>query len=198
MDQDLEQLLQSKTEEMAKSLEAEVNQIIEEGQRDIDQINKEYKDANAIEITTKAKLEVEWRTTSIKFDIPKIRKRREDVSFYVPELHTDLEEIKFKGPATRMVEKCVTKVPKVIKVFPKPKVEMVCLNVMVPEVYMKDVSIKLDMPKLRKKRIAIKFDIPEVHMERIEIKTKVPKIRVTDVETKMEEKKERSNIYQHA
>ncbi|SHN24925.1 hypothetical protein [Chitinophaga sp. CF418] len=176
---------------MTKNFEAKVNQILDDGQGEIDQINEDIEDPSTVETAVKVKFDIEWGMTSIKFDVPKLRKRREDVSFDVPELHTDLEEIKFKVPATRMVEKCVTKAPKVIKVFPKPKIEMVCINVSIPEVYMKDVSIKLDMPKIRKRRIAVKFNIPEVHMDRIEIKTKVPKIHVKNVNAEIEEKKRR-------
>lgn len=190
MAQELDELLKTKSEELSKIFEAKVNEIVEDGQREIDQINEEYEDPNAAEATVKVKLDVKWEMTSIKLDLPKIRMKSEDVSFDVPELHTDLEEIKFKVPATRMVLKCVAKVPKVIRVVP-PKVEMVCINVHVPEVYMKDVSIKLDLPKIRKKRIVIKFDTPEFHMERVEIKTKVPKIYVREVEAQMEEKRKK-------
>lgn len=190
MEQELEELLRTKTEELSKTYETRVNEIVENGQKDIDQINEEYKNPNGAEAIIKVKLDVKWEMTSIKLDLPKIRMRRDDVLFDIPELYTELEEIKFKVPATKMIEKCVTKVPKVIRVFP-PKVEMVCLNVPVPEVYMKDISIKLDLPKLRKKRIEIKFDIPEFHMERVEIKIKIPKIYVRDVEAQMEEKKKK-------
>lgn len=190
MAQELEELLQAKTGELSKNYETKVNEIVENGQKYIDQINEEYEDPNAVEGTVNASFDVKWEMTSIKLDLPKIRMRREDLSFDVPELHTELEEIKFKVPATKIVEKCVTKVPKVIRVVP-PKVEMVCLNVPVPEVYMKDVSIKIDLPKLRKKRIEIKFDIPEFHMERVEIKTKVLKIYMRDVEAQMGEKKKK-------
>lgn len=190
MELQLEKILQTKTEELSKNFEIKINEIVENGKIDIDQIDEEYEDPNAVETTVKAKVDVKWKMKSIKLDLPKIQMRKEDVSFDIPELHTELEEIRFKVPATRLVEKCISKAPKVIKIFP-PKIEMVCLNVLVPEVYMKEVSIKIDLPKLRKKRIEIKFDVPELHMETVEIKTKVPKIYVSDVEAQMEEKKKK-------
>jgi hypothetical protein len=162
-DKTLEQLIQERVAVMASEFQDQSTKKADQVRKDIDSM--EPPEPNAAEATLKFKVEIEWRDTAVKLDLPRVAKKYEDISFDVPETYTEIEDISFDVPAVRWVIK---------KIGP--------IKTKVPEVYMKRVVIKFSVPKLRKKRVTIKTYVPAVSMERVAIKFKYPKVKLKDVE----------------
>lgn len=169
-----EERIQNKVDEIRLEFEKRIAKIQEEGSNQIQQVAGGSPDPNGLEAVLNATFDVEWKTTSIKFDIPKFSMERADLEFDVPEVKMELKTMKFDVPATRMVRTCLFKKPEITVKRLKVYTKMTCVYGDKPEVYMKTIEIKTDIPKFSSKRMKISFDKPVVRMETTEIKLKLP------------------------
>ncbi|MGM0943975.1 MAG: hypothetical protein ACQEW9_02265 [Bacteroidota bacterium] len=71
-----EERIQSKVEEIRLEFERKVSKIQEEGGSRIQDISKDTPNPSAAEAVLNASFDLEWKITSIKFDIPKFRMER--------------------------------------------------------------------------------------------------------------------------
>ncbi|MBI1225754.1 MAG: hypothetical protein GC192_11005 [Bacteroidetes bacterium] len=177
--------IQLKVDEIKKKFEERINQIREKGAKRINEINEDAPDPSNVEAALNFTFDVKWRTTSIKFDVPKFTMEREELKFDIPEVRMETEDFSFDVPATRMVTKCVAKKPE----FHGLKMYWTCIYLDVPEPYMKRVTIKTDIPKFNSRRMEVKFDKPVVRMETTEIKFNLPQFFLKEVSTQIDEHK---------
>lgn len=182
MAQDLQKLIEEKVSQLTVEFEAKAQAKADKAEKEFNQMQTE--EPTAPEAMLKIDVDIEWRGTSIKLDIPKIHKEYEDISFDVPELHTELETITFKVPTLEWRIEAVGYYIKCHKL--KCRKEPITTKIPVPG--FKDVTIKMDIPKIRSKRITIKTYVPAIDMVRTEIKFKYPKFKIRKIEAEIREK----------
>jgi|JI8StandDraft_2_1071088.scaffolds.fasta_scaffold00804_21 hypothetical protein len=189
--------IQQKLDDVKKQFETRIAKIQENGSERIKKTQQNTPDANTVEAILNIVFEIQWKISSIKFDIPKFSMRKEIIKFDVPEVSMELKTIKFDVPATRMVRTCLFKKPEIRARFPRVKVDWVCVWGDKPEPYMKTVEISTKIPKFSMKKTEIIFDKPVIKLETIEIKLHLPQVFVKQLSGELrEQKRELENIGQ--
>jgi uncharacterized protein YdhG (YjbR/CyaY superfamily) len=171
----------TKIEEIIQSIKVKFEKRIEEikarGAKKIDDVQDDTPDPSQVEAILKVTFDVQWKTTSIKFDVPQFTMKTKAISFDIPEVKMELSSIKFDVPRTRMVLKCILKNP-FGGCITKTKI---------PEVYMHTVEIKTDIPKVTSKTMEIKLDVPEIRMDTTEIKLNLPQFYMKSLDGQIKE-----------
>jgi hypothetical protein len=168
--------IQEAIDAIKAQFEKRIEEIQKRGSDRINEITDDSPDPNNLEATLNVTFDVKWRTTSIKFDIPKFSSERQNISFDVPTVKMITKTFAWDEPATRMETRCIAKKPEVTcKGFPpRCTVKMTCIYADVPVGYMKRREIKTDIPEFSMKRQDISFNKPTVRFETVEIKMDLP------------------------
>ncbi len=178
-----DQKIQETVDAIKAQFEKRIEEISKNGSDRINEITDDSPEPNNVEATLNVTFDVKWKTTSIKFDIPKFTNERQTISFDVPTVKMVTKTFSWDEPATRMVTKCIGKKPEFYchGFPPKCKVEMTCIYADVPEVYMRRREIKTDIPEFAMKRQEISFDKPVVSLQTIEIKLDLPQFYLREL-----------------
>ncbi|UKN01089.1 hypothetical protein K6119_15265 [Paracrocinitomix mangrovi] len=179
--------IKTKIEQKQEELKTKIEALKSKAEQEIDDL-EEPDTGGTFGAVTNVSIDVKWRMTSIKFDIPKFSMERETIKFDVPQVKMELEKISFDVPAVKMVTKCAFKIPE----FHGLKIYSKCVYMDVPETYSKRIEFKTDIPKFTSKRVEIKFDKPVVRMETIEIKLHLPQFFVKSVDVEINEYSEKA------
>lgn len=199
--------IQKIVDEAKIKFEKRIEEIKQEGSERVNDIRDDSPDPNNVEATINMTFDIKFKTTTIKFDIPKFSKELQKIIFDVPSVKMDTKTISWDEPATRMVPKCVTKKPETTcrgggvrwrngipqVTAPTCTTEWVCLYMDVPEVYMKRREIKIDMPEFSMKKQEISFDKPVIKFETVEIKIDLPQFHLRDLSGDLREQEDELN-----
>lgn len=184
------QKIQENIDSIKADFERKIQQIQSNGAKRINEITDESPDPNNIEATLKVTFDVQWKNTSLKFDIPKFSSQLQHISFDVPSVKMVTKSFSWDEPATKMERRCITKKPEMVCHGLKCTVKMTCVYGNVPVVYMKRREIKTDVPEFTMKRQDISFNKPTVTFETIEIVLRLPQFYLRSLTDQLKEQQE--------
>ena len=180
--------IQQKLDEIQERFENRIKKIQQNGATRLNDIRDDSPDPNNVEATLNVTFDVKFKTTAIKFDVPKIGKELHKVVFDIPVVKMELKTISWDVPATKMETRCITKKPVTVcknnphfPYTPKCTVKMECVYMDFPVVYTKRMEIKLDMPQFSTKKQELSFDKPIFSLETITIKIDLPQFYLRDI-----------------
>ncbi len=193
--------IQAKLDEVQARFEKRLEEIKSDGTTRINEVTDDSLEPNTAEVGIDMTFEIEYKTTSIRFDIPKFSSELQKIIFDIPTSKMELKKISWTVPATKMERRCVSKRPvttckrakpslKYPNPLPKCTVTMECIYMDVPVVYQKPMEIKVDMPVFSMKKQELSFDKPIITFETIEIKLKLPQFHLRDLSADLQKQED--------
>ncbi|WP_443939645.1 hypothetical protein [Pedobacter sp. MW01-1-1] len=181
--------IQQKLDEIQARFQERIKKIQENGAAKINEITDDSPEPNNVEATLNVTFDVKFKTTEIKFDIPRIGKELQRVIFDVPVVTMELKTISWDVPTTKMETRCITKKPVTVckggggwpPKLPSCTIKWECVYMDFPVVTMKRMEVKLDMPQFSTRQQEISFDKPVFSMETITIKLDLPQFYLRDL-----------------
>jgi|GEM_PF-6590114 len=173
--------IQQTLDEIQARFETRLSEIKKSGAEKINEVTDDSPDPNSVEATVNMTFDVQFKTTSIKFDVPTFRMETQKLVFDLPTVTMSLKSISWDVPATRMERRCIAKKPVITCNWKGCKTEMKCMYMDFPEVYMKRMEIKMDYPEFSMKRQELSFDKPMITFETVEIKLDLPQFHLRDL-----------------
>lgn len=180
-----EPTLQEQIDAVVARYQPEIDRLEAEGKQMEDDVEKPSTAGAIIGVDFK----VDWKDTTLAFDLPKVTMKRQDFSFDTPSVRMKQKKVVFHTPSIRMVTKVVGKYP----CFKKLKWHSCKIKTKVPETFMERQEISTDIPELFMERQEIGFDIPEFRMERVEWKLKLPRFTVINVSAEVQQMEDRGD-----
>lgn len=165
--------VQQKIEEIEKKYKAEYDRLRAEGE----EIAENAPSPNEVEAVIGIETDVDWKVTTMKFDIPVVFIKTREFKLHLPQFRIDRKVIKFDIPETYMATTKVGEYP----CFKGWKWHSCDLKMDVPQFSMKRVDVSLDLPVISWDVTSFKMDIPEFYNKRIDWKLHLPQFKVTDV-----------------
>jgi len=179
--------IQKALDEIQARFEKRLNEIKLDGESRIKDISDETPDPNGAEVAIDATFDVDFKNTSIKFDIPKFSTELQKIIFDIPSVKMSTKTLSWDVPATKMERRCIAKKPVIVRRGLSVTVKSECIYMDVPVGYTKRMEIKIDMPEFAMKKQEISFDKPIIKFETIEIKIKLPQFHLRELSTDLKE-----------
>jgi hypothetical protein len=179
--------IQAKLDEVQARFKKRLEEIKADGTRQINEVTEDSPDPNSVEATVDMTFDVKFKTTSIKFDIPKFSKELQKIIFDIPVVKMSTKSISWDVPATKMERRCIAKKPVITCNWKGCETEMKCMYMDFPVPYMKRMEIKVDMPEFTMKKQELSFDKPVIKLETIEIILKLPQFHLRELSGELKE-----------
>jgi hypothetical protein len=191
--------LQAKIASIEAQYKTKIDKKKGEYQQAADQIRH---DADASQPTgfgavTKFDVNVDWKDTSIVFDLPVVMLNQTTLIMGLPEVIINQQKWVYDVPATRMVDRKVFQHPEVTcSPFPNCTVEWKDNIMGVPEFYMERHETVLGVPEFAIRDQKLIFGVPAVTMQRQEIIMGLPWITVKNVDAEVAVVQDEASAFQ--
>ncbi|MEQ1675619.1 MAG: hypothetical protein ABL876_02885 [Chitinophagaceae bacterium] len=182
--------IQKTLDAVKERFEKKLNEIKQKGAERIKEVTDESPDPNSAEATVNMTFDVKFKTTSIKFDVPKFSKELQKIIFDIPAVTMKTKTISWDVPATKMERRCIAKKPVITCNWRGCKTEMKCIYMDMPVGYMKRMEIKVNMPEFTMKKQELSFDKPVIKFETVEIILKLPQFHLRDLSGDLREQED--------
>lgn len=149
------------------------------------QISDEAPRPTELEAGIGVDFDVTWDRTSIKFDVPEIKMKQEEIKLHLPQVTMQTTSVKWDNPE---VFWAITKVGE-YPCFRGWKWYSCDIKTKVPQFRMVRREAKFDVPQFTWAITSIKLDIPQFFSKRIEIKLDLPQFKAKDVKVEVNKQK---------